>query len=138
MQNLSEVLGRVSQLATEAERVAYLQRLEPRYVKPVKIVLEYMFDPRRKFLLPPGAPPYKPSAEIYPGQLYSDLRKLYLFVEGGNPNLKQFRREILFGHILEAVDPPDAQLLLAIKDKKSPYAGLTKEVAAKAFPDLGL
>jgi hypothetical protein len=138
MLRLSEVLRKVDEFSTVDERVKYLQGVDHRYIKPIKIVLEYMFDPRRKFLLPEGAPPYKPSEWDEPAMMFNELRRLYLFVEGGHPNLKQLKREIIFAQVLESVDPPDAELLIAIKDKRSPYKGLTKAVAKKAFPELGL
>ena len=53
------------------------------------------------------------------------MRKLYLFVEGGNPNLKQVRREYLFVELLESIDPSEAELLLQVKDKKIKCRGLT-------------
>jgi hypothetical protein len=138
VKRLSEVLAKVAELPGDKARVDYLKGLEQRYVKPVKIVLEYMFHPDRKFLLPEGAPPYKPSEWDEPAMMFNELRKLYLFVEGGHPTLKQMKREVIFTQVLEAVDPSDAELLLAIKDKRSPYEGLTRAVARQAFPDLGL
>jgi hypothetical protein len=38
--------------------------------------------------------------------------------------------------MLESVHPKDALILLAMKEKKLPYKGLTKSVIAKAFPGL--
>lgn len=138
VKRLSDLLAGIDEFGSTKDRVAYLRGLEARYQKPIKVVLEYMFHPSRKFLLPEGAPPYKPSDMDEPGIFYGELRKLYLFVEGGNPNLKQMKREILFAQLLEVVDPTDAELILAIKDKRSPYRGLTRKVAAQAYPELGL
>jgi len=69
-------------------------------------------------------------------RLFTEARKLYLFVEGGSPNLKQLRRETLFVELLETVDPEDAKLLLAIKDKTLPYPGVTLDIVNQAFPGL--
>jgi hypothetical protein len=138
MKRLSEVIRGVEQFDTDEQRAAYLRNLEARYQKPVRVVLEYMFDKRRKFLLPEGSPPYKKCEFDEPGMMFMELRRLYLFVEGGNPNLRQNRREAIFTQILEAVCQPDAELLLAIKDKKSPYRGLNKKVARMAFPELDI
>ena len=62
----------------------------------------------------------------------------YLFVKGGNDNLNQLRRETMFVELLENIDPEDAKLLAAIKDKKMPegYEGLDEKHVKKAFPDL--
>ena len=60
----------------------------------------------------------------------------YLFVEGGNPNLKPARREYLFIELLESVHDQEAQLLLQIKDKKIKCRGLTYKLVKETFPEL--
>jgi hypothetical protein len=37
---------------------------------------------------------------------------------------------------LESVARKDAELLIAVKDKKFPYKGITKEIVKEAFPGL--
>jgi hypothetical protein len=59
-----------------------------------------------------------------------------LFIEGGNPNLNQIKRESLFISVLENVHPEDAKLLLSMKEKKLPYSGLNSKLILKAFPGL--
>ena len=71
-----------------------------------------------------------------PTYLYGLLRKLYLFVEGGNPNLKPARREYLFIELLESVHPSEAELLCQIKDKKLKCNGLTYNLVKETFPEL--
>jgi hypothetical protein len=68
--------------------------------------------------------------------LYAEVRKLYLFVKGGNDNLKPLRRETLFIQLLESLAPADADLLCAIKDKKMPYKGIDAKIIREAFPGL--
>ena len=101
-------------------------------------ILKYTFHPDIKFLLPPGNPPYKTAVDESenPTYLYGLLRKLYLFVEGGNPNLKQARREYLFIELLESIHPSEAELLLQIKDKKIKCKGLTYNLVKETFPEL--
>ena len=99
-------------------------------------VLKHIFDPSIKFLLPKGSPPYEPLEFDEPGRLYIESRKLYLFVEGGNTAITQQKRESLFISLLENVNKEEALLLLAMKDKKSPIKGLTKNLVANAFPGL--
>lgn len=102
----------------------------------IKQLLQYACDPRIKFLLPEGDTPYKSYDQSDGvGMLPSELRRLYLFIDGGNPNLKQTRREQLWIDLLQVVDPDDAKLLNLIKDKKLPE-GLTADTVKKAFPDL--
>lgn len=131
---ISEILSRADKLPTEQEKVAFLQA---NYSVPLVSVLKNILDPSVVFLLPEGAPPYKPNP--YPGQelrLYAENRRLYIFIEGQSPNINRVRREQLFIEILEAVSPQDAQLLIAMKDKQMPYASITCELANQAFPGL--
>ena len=68
--------------------------------------------------------------------LYTEARRLYLFIEGGNPNLTQLKRESMFVDLLQSINPEDAKLLISIKDKKLPYKGLSSKTVLKAFPGL--
>ena len=52
------------------------------------------------------------------------------------PDAKQMRREQLFIRILESVEPEDAELIIQMKDRE--IKGVSKNVVAKAFPELGL
>ena len=100
-------------------------------------VLQFALRPGIEWALPEGDPPYRPNE--YPNQesvLYSEARKLYLFVKGGNDNLKQLKREAMFIELLEIIDPQDAKLLLAAKNKTIPYEGITPEIVSAAFPGL--
>lgn len=103
----------------------------------LRLLLKYAYDPEIKFLLPKGDPPYKPCPYLdQEGMLYTEARRLYLFIEGGNPNLSKLRREMLYIQLIESVDPNDAKLLNCIKDKKLPFKGITAKVVNQAFPDL--
>ena len=101
-------------------------------------ILKYAFDPNIKFLLPPGNPPYNSVVDDSenPTYLYGLVRKLYLFVEGGNPNLKPARREYLLIELLESLHPSEADLLLQVKDKKIKCRGLTYNLVKETFPNL--
>ena len=104
----------------------------------LKEILKYTYDPNIKFLLPPGDPPYKSVVDETenPTYLYGLVRKLYLFVEGGNPNLNQQRREYLFIELLESIHPKEAEILLQMKDKKLKCNGLTYNLVKETFPKL--
>lgn len=131
---LSAIFKACSELKTSEEKVTYLRNNDN---GAVRTVLNYAFNPNIKFLLPKGPAPYKPfEGHDAEGRLYSELRRLYLFVEGGNPNLNNVKREHLFIQLLESVDREDAELLVSVKDKKMPYKGITLALIKKAFPDL--
>ena len=131
---IAEFLEKVAKLKKNEEKVAALKESD---CFALRTVLQAAFDPRIKFLLPEGDAPYKPNDLVdQENVFFAEARKLVHFVEGGNPGLKQLKREAIFIELLETVAPADAKMLMAIKDKKSPFKGLTAEVAKQAFPDL--
>lgn len=107
----------------------------------LKSILGLTYDPNVNWLLPEGTPPYKPlpkEADQEAG-LSSELRRMYLFIEGDTDtqkNLKQHRREQIFIDILESIDPGDAKVLIGMKDGKLPYNGITRKLVAETFPNL--
>ena len=129
-----EILQEASEKKTEQEKIDSLRQHEDNNV--LKTILAGAYYEGVKWNLPPGEPPFKPcdpvNAENF---LYGETKRLYLFCEGGPP-LTSLRRETLFVEMLESVHPEDAKILLAMKEKKLPYKGLTKSVIAKAFPGL--
>lgn len=129
-----ETINDIAKLPTKKDRVEALQQDNN---PTIKTILKYCFDPSVKWLLPKGEVPYKPNKNSdQRNMLYSRARELYLFVEGGNPNLRQMRREELFINLLESIDEKDAELICAIKDKEMPMKGYTLKVVMDAFPDL--
>lgn len=131
---ISQIIENASTLKTAQEKVAYLRQNDS---SALRMVLQYAMDNRVKWALPEGVPPYKPNPNIdQEGMLYSEARRLYLFIEGGNPNLTKLKREMLFIDLIQSVHPKDAELLLSIKEKKLPHKGLTKKIVNEAFPGL--
>ena len=107
--------------------------------EPLKEILKYAFHPDIKFALPPGKPPYKTigSPEEYnPTYLYPNIRKFYLYIEGGHDGLTQLRREQLFIQMLEGLHPKEAEVVIQIKDKKLNYRGLTYKLVKTTFPEI--
>jgi hypothetical protein len=132
--SVSEILGRVSNHKNEADKI---RELRANNGVALHTILRGAFDPTIKWLLPEGEPPYKPNDLVDQQHIiYAECRKFYLFIEGGNPNLKQLRREQLFVEMLEMIDPEDAKLLVAVKDKHMPYTSITIDLINKAFPGL--
>jgi hypothetical protein len=130
---LSKVLEKCCEFESKEEKIAALRaNADP----TMYTVLKYMFDPNIKFLLPKGDPPFNPLEFDEPTRLYMEARKMYLFVEGGHPTLNQNKRESIFISLLESVNHDEAKLLLAMKDKKSPIKGLTRNLVSTAFPGL--
>jgi len=131
------LLKEISELSSNKEKAQALS--SHRFAESFKIIFKYIYDKNIKWLLPEGDPPYKPCEFLdIEGRFLTDLRKLYLFIEGGNNNLTNLRRETLFIQMLESIDPKDAKLLLAMKDKKSAFTGINKTIVRQAFPDLDI
>jgi len=102
----------------------------------LRVMLQAVYDPNVKFLLPEGAPPYKPNTIVDQEHvLHKDARMLTYFVQGFHPDLPQSKREAMFIEFLERLDPKDAQLLLNAKDKK-PIKGITLQHVTEALPGL--
>ena len=128
------MLEEIDQLSTQKEKVQALNAHQYRDV--LANIINLALNPNIKWLLPEGDPPYKPCEFDVEGRFLVELRRLYLFLEGGNKNLKQTKREQLFIEILESIDPNDAKLLLNMKDKKMPFKSINKVLAKKAFPGI--
>ena len=133
--SISEILHEIGEQASFQDRVKVMRSY--RGNNPLRTILRYAYDPRIKFLLPEGTPPYKEND--FPdqqGNLYYHFKKLYLFIEGGNPNITDLKRESLFIGMLETVDKDDAKILIGMKDKEIPVKNVTQKLTERAFPDL--
>lgn len=128
---LSEILEKAAEFKSKPAKIKFLKQHDS---PALRQLLQYTYDPNIKWLLPEGPAPYTPANDSVEaqGMLYTNLRRLYLFIEGGNPNLSSARRELLFIQLLESVDPKDAELLVAVKDKKLPYKGLNEKIIKDA------
>jgi len=130
--SVSEILKRASEIPDVPGRAMWLRNNDS---QALRMVLIGFYSPYIKWLLPEGEPPYKPNTLVdQQHRLYTEHRRFYLFVEGGNPNLTPLRREALFVELLESLDPEDAKLVLAMKDGKMPYPNITKEFIVQTFP----
>ena len=102
----------------------------------LRVILQAAYDPKVKFLLPPGDPPFKPNELVDQHHImHKDARMIQYFVEGFHPDLAQAKREAMFIEFLERLDPKDAQLLLLAKAKK-PIKGITLQHVTEALPGL--
>lgn len=131
---ISKIIAEAAKLKKNDEKIDFLRKHE---CEPLKMILQFALDPRVKWLLPEGEPPFTPcDAPDIENQMYAEARRLYIFVEHANVDMKPWRREALFIEILQTVHPDDAKLLVAAKDKKLPVKGLSVQVINSAFPGL--
>ena len=140
----NEVLSVANGLSTDEERVNYLRQ---NATKAVKELLRINFNKDIKFLLPEGRPELKedefnPQRGFIEGvddgaTLNYEVRKLYLFVEGGHPTLTSGKRETLWIELINSLHPSEADDLWHMKDKKlqEKYDKLTHLVAYNSFPE---
>lgn len=102
----------------------------------LRVILQAAYDPKVKFLLPPGIPPYKPNELVDQEHVFhKDARVVQYFVEGFHPDLSQMKREAMFIEFLERLAPKDAELLCNAKEKK-PIKGITLQHVTEALPGL--
>jgi len=134
LRSMYEVLESVSKCKTSDEKI---QMLRKDGNGAIQALLKYALDSEVKFLLPKGDAPFKPCP--FPDQharLYTEIRRMYLFIEGGHQGLSNNKRESLFIQLLESIDPYDAKLICSVKDKKIPFKGITPKLVNEAFPGL--
>jgi len=133
---IAEVLDAADKQPTKEGKI---KTLRENISRPLLDVLIGAYDDRVEWLLPEGPVPYKFGPQIGAEQmLLSQTRSLYLYTKGGGApeGLTQMQRETSFVQLLESLDPRDAALLIAMKDKKLPYPTLTRNLIDEAFPNL--
>lgn len=135
---ISEVLQKVSNAKTKAEKIKLLQEHNSDALRSIFII---NFDESVVSLLPEGAPPYKAN-EAPKGTehtlLEKEARLLFNFFKGGNPSINQTRRETIFIQMLEGLHADEAEVVVLAKDKKitDKYKRITFNVIQEAFPNI--
>lgn len=132
---IAQVLEMTSQQKTKQDKIKFLQ---DNFSSTLADILILGLHPSVKWLLPEGAPPYTPNdLADQEFMMFRQVKKLYMFIDGGGNHIKQAQREKLFIDALQSLAPRDAELLLAIKDKTLPY-GITYDLVREALPQLNL
>ena len=132
---ISEILDKVSKIKSKKDKVNFLREHN---TDSLRMVLKSAFDPKIKWLLPEGDVPYKrndaPEGTEHSVLAY-EARKLYHFMEGGNADINQNKRETMFVQMLEGLHESEADVLCAAKDKvlHKKYKGLSVPVIKEAF-----
>ena len=132
---ISEILDKVSKLKTKKEKVAWLK---DQNTDGLRMVIKSSFDPKKRWLLPPGDVPFNRNdapAGTEHTDLHMEAKKLYHFIDGGNNAITQNKRENLFIQMLEGLQENDADVLVAAKDKSlhRKFKGLSDNVVKEAF-----
>ena len=132
---ISEVLDEVSKADSEEKKIALLRKYD---TIPLKKILYAALVTKVKFLIE-GEVKYKPT-DVPHGladtSLYQEVKKLYLFVEGGSPIAAAKRLEI-YTVLLETIQKDEAEVLECTRLKTlSARYNLSRSVVEKAFPGL--
>ena len=137
--NVCDVFEIANRYKTKQERADVLKANDS---FALKSVLQLAFHPNVVAALPEGAPPYKKvdpvQNDYHRGYLHAESRKFGYLVEQPGQNMNRMKRENIFITILESLPGPEADMLIAAKDKKlhKLYKGITADVAKLAFPDI--
>lgn len=134
---ISEVLTEAGKISNREERIKFLRMNKS---PGLTDILRINYDETIVPALPQGAPSYKQD-DAPKGYEYTILNKAYTqfkyFFKGPIANkMKPLKREGLFLNLLESLNPEEAELLIAAKDKKLKYKGITKKLVCDAFPNL--
>ena len=133
--SFAEILDRVSKIKTKKEKVTYLRQYQ---TDALRMICKASFDPNIVWELPTGDVPYRQNDAPEGTEhtlLQQEVRTLYHFIKGGNPQLGQNKREMMFVQMLEGLHADEAELLIAAKDKRlhRKYKGLSDNVVKEAF-----
>lgn len=140
MSNQRKALGEVFELISKKiKHEDKIKILHEHASQPLFYVLRLAYN-EIQWALPEGAPPYKPwqgRKGAAPSDIIHECKRLYMFVAGLEPTMRQFHREKLFQDVLESFSPTDVTLLLSIKDRTVEKAyKLPRKVVDAAFPGL--
>lgn len=124
--SISEVVATAAKMATDEEKIAWLQRNNS---QPLRTILTVMYNKDYVWNIPTEAPPYNKSVHVEShGMLYRQARKLRYFIKGfDGDNLPQVRREFLFIEMLESIDNADAEFMIQVL-AQTPPEGLSVKV----------
>ena len=130
-----EILTKVNNAKDKPAKIAVLKKHDS---VALKQVLKGAFDPKIKWDLPEGVPPFKRNdapAGTEHTSLFAEARRLWHFVKDADPNLTKAKREMMFIQLLEGLQEDDADLMIAVKEKtlNKRYKGLTDAVVKEAF-----
>ena len=140
----NEIFSIANGLSSDEERVNYLRQ---NATKAVRALLIYNFSDT-KFLLPEGRPELRTEEDFNPQRGYVEgvddgatlnyeMRKMYLFYEGGHPTLTSVKRETLWIELINSLHPSEADDLWHMKDKQlqKKYKKITHLIAYNSFPE---
>jgi len=131
--NFVETLELIAKAKTREEK---RQVLKDRENFATKALLQLNYHPNVKWKIPKGAPPYVPNQNTADASLHFEVKKLDYYTDPSPHDLPMLRRESMFVQLLERLDPEDAKILIAVKDQKLSYKGLSYKLVKDTWPDI--
>jgi hypothetical protein len=134
-ETVHEIFTKINNAKDKPKKIEVLKRYDQPYIRQL---LKAAFDPKIKWILPEGTPPYIANEAPIGTEhtlLKNETRRLYLFIEGGDNTISKTRKETLFIQMLEGLHQSEAEVLINVKDKKlnKVYKGLTAEMIKESF-----
>ena len=130
-----EIFTKINNAKDKTGKIAILKQFDNQAMRQL---LKAAFDPKIKFDLPDGNPPYiknEAPAGTEHTSLAAEAKKLYHFVVGGNNSINKLKKETMFIQMLEGLQEDDAEVLMSIKNKNlnQTYKGLTANLVKETF-----
>lgn len=134
-----EILEAIQTERYVQKRVELLKNLEPNEAYAFKTIIQGQFMPSVEFDLPEGTPPYTPNQTLDEKQrthISSAIKSLAECVKTSKNN--RIQKETAFIKLLESVHEKDAEILIAMKDKKlnEKFSVLKERLIREAYPTL--
>ena len=132
---VSEIFTKINNAKDKPKKVEVLRQYD---TPGMRMILKGAFDPKIKWDLPEGTPPYienEAPAGTEHTFLEVEAKRLYNFAVGGNDQLNKIRKETLFIQMLEGLHESEAKVLIDVKNKSlnKTYKGLTSDMVKEAF-----
>ena len=135
--NLSfhEILTKVNNKKDKPGKTEVLRKYD---TNELRMFLKGAFSEKLEWLLPEGKPPYTPNDAPVGTEhtwLKQEVKRMFHFLKGGNPQLSQMKRDNMFIQMLEGLSKEEAELLIWAKDNElnKHYKGLTANLVKEAF-----
>ena len=130
-----EIFTKINNAKDKPKKIEVLKQYDN---SAIRQLLKAAFDPKIQWDLPEGEPPYiknEAPAGTEHTSLISESKRLYHFVVGGNNQINKLKKETTFVQMLEGLQEKDAEVLMAIKNKKlnTLYKGLTAQMVKETF-----
>ena len=130
--SIAEVLDEVAKAKTREDKREVLKKNES---WSLRALLQQNFHPQASWLIPSGAPPYNANQNSADTSLLYEAKKLDYYTDAGK-GIPMVKRESMFVSLLERLSPDEAEIIIAIKDQKLSYKGLTYKLVKDTWPDL--